>query len=64
MAFEYFTVCIIQLFRTEQNQAYYNCESIIDIYLRLFTDLVTNNTTDGCTTQCTQRTAIGQYCTA
>ncbi len=48
MAFEYFTVCIIQLFRTEQNQAYYNCESIIDIYLRLFTDLVTNNTTDGC----------------
>ncbi|PQN15288.1 hypothetical protein UL79_14710 [Shigella dysenteriae] len=24
MAFEYFTVCIIQLFRTEQNQAYYN----------------------------------------
>lgn len=46
MAFEYFTVRIIQLFRTEQNQAYYNCESIIDIYLRLFTDLVTNNTTD------------------
>ncbi|RIE98380.1 hypothetical protein CUA68_21040, partial [Shigella boydii] len=41
---------IIQLFRTEQNQAYYNCESIIDIYLRLFTDLVTNNTTDSCTT--------------
>ncbi|EFI19422.1 predicted protein [Escherichia coli FVEC1302] len=50
MAFEYFTVCIIQLFRTEQNQAYYNCESIIDIYLRLFTDLVTNNTTDSCAT--------------